>query len=167
MIRMFSSIKENSLLLIDEPEISLHPNWQMKYISFLKEVFKNYCSCQFIITTHSHFIVSDLEGKNSSVIALKRNQKSDKIEAELIEGIDTFGWSAEEVLLKVFQVATSRNYFIAEKLGLILDFIAGSNSTRETIKNKFFELELDKFDGLTDEDPMKTVYDTIVSEYVS
>ena len=30
----------DSFIFIDEPEISLHPNWQMKYMSFLKEIHK-------------------------------------------------------------------------------------------------------------------------------
>jgi hypothetical protein len=56
---------------------------------------------------------------------------------------------------------------VAEKLGLMLDFIASEKSTNQTIKAKFIELELDKISGLTNEDPLKTVYDTIVKEYVS
>ena len=48
MIGIFSKIENNCLVLIDEPEISLHPNWQMQYISFLKKVFSKYASCHFI-----------------------------------------------------------------------------------------------------------------------
>jgi len=35
IIGILSTIKQNSIILIDEPEISLHPNWQMKYMNFL------------------------------------------------------------------------------------------------------------------------------------
>ncbi|MFN8261809.1 MAG: AAA family ATPase [Chitinophagales bacterium] len=166
LIGMFANISKDSLILIDEPEISLHPNWQMRYISFLKNVFSKFADCHFILTTHSHFLVSDLEGKSSSVTALSRDAKSNALKAELLN-LNTYGWSAEEVLLKVFKVATSRNYYIAEKLGILLDFIASEDSTSQMIKDKFYELKLDNLVGLTDEDPLKTVYDTIIKEYVS
>ncbi|MBB1195122.1 hypothetical protein DNC80_15775, partial [Flavobacterium sp. SOK18b] len=164
LIGIFSKIKENSLVLIDEPEISLHPNWQMKYITFLKKVFSNYPSCHFILTSHSHFLLSDLEGESSSVTALRRNEDN-KLESTLIKA-DTYGWSAEEILLKVFKTNTSRNYYIAEKLGEFLDFISDKDSTEESIKLKFYELEIDKLSNLSDEDPLKVVYNTIVTEYV-
>ena len=165
MIGIYASLKQNSIILVDEPEVSLHPNWQMRYMTFLKKIFEQFSSCQFILATHSHFLVSDLEGESSKVIGLTQG---DGIEVVLFnKNLNTFGWSAEEVLLKVFKVTTSRNYYVAEKLGLILDFIADEKSTKNTIKDKFFELELDKLSGLTEEDPLKTVYDKIVSEYVS
>jgi predicted ATP-binding protein involved in virulence len=167
LIGLMATIKPDSLLLIDEPEISLHPNWQMKYVSFLKNVLSSdtYNTSHILIASHSHFIVSDLEGDSSKVIGLSKGQDIEVVPFE--KNLNTFGWSAEEVLLKVFKVATSRNYYVAEKLGLMLDFIASEKSTNQTIKAKFIELELDKISGLTNEDPLKTVYDTIVKEYVS
>lgn len=57
------------IVLIDELDLHLHPNWQKRIVSDLKNVFQN---IQFIATTHSPFIVQslhnneliDLEGKN-------------------------------------------------------------------------------------------------------
>ena len=167
LIGIISTIKQNSLLLIDEPEISLHPNWQMQYISFLKRVLSDdiYNESHIIIASHSHFIVSDLEQDSSKVIGLTNKERLEIV--PFSKDLNTYGWSAEEVLLKVFNVTTSRNYFVAEKLGLMLDFIASEDSTNELIRDKFYELELDKINGLTDEDPLKTVFDTIITEYVS
>lgn len=166
MIGIFSKIKENSLILIDEPEISLHPNWQMGYITFLKKVFKKCASSQFILTSHSHFIISDLEGSSSSVTALTRNEETKNLAAELVR-VNTFGWSAEEILLKVFKVTTSRNYYVAEKLGDFLDFIAKENISKIEAREKFYELGIDKLKNLSSDDPLKAAYDIIVEEYVS
>lgn len=63
-------IQDNSLILIDEPEISLHPNWQMIYITALKRLFCEFSSCHFIITSHSPYLVSDLNPNSSSLIVL-------------------------------------------------------------------------------------------------
>ncbi|MGL2967400.1 AAA family ATPase [Flavobacterium sp. XGLA_31] len=166
-IGIYASIQPNSLILIDEPEISLHPNWQMRYVSFLKELFKEYQNCHFLITSHSHFFASDLDGRHSKIIGLRRDIK-DKIEkVDLPKDLNTFGWSAEEILLKVFKVNTSRNYFVADKLGELLDYISDQDSDERSIRDKFYELGIDKLSSLSDNDPLKVVYNTIVKEYVS
>jgi predicted ATP-binding protein involved in virulence len=45
------------LVLIDELDLHLHPNWQKRIVADLKSVFKN---IQFVATTHSPFIVQSL-----------------------------------------------------------------------------------------------------------
>lgn len=167
LIGLMATIRQDSLLLIDEPEISLHPNWQMKYVSFLKKLFESeiYNTSHILIASHSHFIVSDLEGSSSKVIGLTKNNGVEVV--DLPKNLNTYGWSAEQILLEVFRVSTSRNYYIAEKLGNMLDFISEPNSTKETIKIKFYELGIDKLNGLSNDDPLKVIYDTIIKEYVS
>ena len=51
---VLSSIEPKSVILIDEPEISLHPEWQIQYVSLLKKIFKKYDGCHFILASHSH-----------------------------------------------------------------------------------------------------------------
>jgi predicted ATP-binding protein involved in virulence len=45
------------VVLIDELDLHLHPNWQKRIVSDLKNVFEN---VQFVATTHSPFIVQSL-----------------------------------------------------------------------------------------------------------
>jgi len=49
---------ENSLLLLDEPEISLHINWQNEFINDLKEV-SELINLKSIIATHSPDIINN------------------------------------------------------------------------------------------------------------
>lgn len=49
---------DNSILLIDEPEISLHIVWQQQFIDALLEAIKNKSNVQIIIASHSPFITS-------------------------------------------------------------------------------------------------------------
>lgn len=117
LINVIDKIEHNSLLLIDEPEISLHPNWQTKYIYYLKKVLEEYKSCHVVIATHSHLMVSDLEPKSSSIISLK--SKNGVIESKLHDE-STYGWSAEDILYNIFNIFTVRNYYIATELDKIL-----------------------------------------------
>ncbi|WP_103576828.1 AAA family ATPase, partial [Campylobacter concisus] len=49
-----------SLLIIDEPEVHLHPKWQLEYVKVIVEICKIYDS-KVIITTHSPYIVDAFE----------------------------------------------------------------------------------------------------------
>ncbi len=56
--RYFSEkIGENGLYLLDEPENSLSPKLQMELMSFLEESAR-FFGCQFIISTHSPFLLA-------------------------------------------------------------------------------------------------------------
>lgn len=150
-IGIYASIEHNSLILIDEPEISLHPNWQMRYISYLKEIFKDYQSCHFLITSHSHFFASDLDGRHSKIIGLKRND-IDKIDlVDLPKDLNTFGWSAEEVLYSIFNVRSMRNSFFEYDLTKIVTMLnRNSNDYAEISRliEKFSYIKLSEKDPL-------------------
>lgn len=52
-----SKIKENGLYILDEPENSLSPEMQLELVNFIEQSVRAF-RCQFIIATHSPFILS-------------------------------------------------------------------------------------------------------------
>lgn len=52
-----SEISDNSLYILDEPENSLSASSQIKLVKFIEESVR-FFNCQFIISTHSPFILS-------------------------------------------------------------------------------------------------------------
>lgn len=70
MLGVAGHISDNSCVLIDEPEISFHPEWQQKFISLLIDAFSGYRRCHFIVATHSPQIVSNLDRCNCFVTSL-------------------------------------------------------------------------------------------------
>jgi len=154
IIFAFSSIAVNiypgSIILVDEPEISLHPNWQMKYIHLLKKTFEKYSSCHFILATHSHYIISDLEPDSSSVVILKKDDDNEPSKAELLE-YSTYSWSADNIIYNVFGLRTARNYYFEMDLR---DMIESMQSRIPDIKlieklyNKLIGYNYDKNDPL-------------------
>jgi len=56
--RNYNPLEGSGVVLIDEIELHLHPKWQRAIIPNLKKTFPN---CQFIITTHSPQVISDLK----------------------------------------------------------------------------------------------------------
>ena len=53
-------LEEEAVILIDELELHLHPKWQKEIVDDLKRTFPN---CQFIISTHSPFIIQSLNAE--------------------------------------------------------------------------------------------------------
>lgn len=165
IVGLMASLENNSLVLIDEPEVSLHPNWQMQYLSFLREIFSEslYSTSQILIATHSHFLISDLKGKNSKIICLKRNEQIEII--DLPEGIDTYSWSAEDVLYNIFDVASTRNKFVAEKIADILDSLSKNEiDSVHKIQNDTYDTLVNLQKTLKDNDPLKEVVNAILTK---
>lgn len=151
LISLIPLVKDNSLILIDEPEISLHPLWQSKYIDLINKLFSNFNGCHIIIASHSHFLVSDLLPNESTVISLKNEKKI--IKAEMLEE-QTYGWSAEEILYTVFNVKTVRNHFIESDLADLLGLI--SEKSKDTKKINKLLLAIESL-NITPNDPLNAV----------
>ncbi len=65
---------DGALILIDEPETSLHPKWQKKYVQFLMDVFMG-LDIQFVIATHSPYILQGLKDGKSICYKIDRTKE--------------------------------------------------------------------------------------------
>ena len=73
----FENWKKDFTILIDEPDLHLHLEWQKKYIQKLIDVFSTLpedIKVHFIIATHSPFIISDLP--NEAIVVLDGSEKN-------------------------------------------------------------------------------------------
>ncbi|HAV8499628.1 TPA: ATP-binding protein [Escherichia coli] len=138
ILNLIASIKNNSLLLIDEPELSLHPTWQMKYINFIKKSIAYNFDCHLIFASHSHFMVSDLESESSSLISI--NQCNGKRICEHIE-YSTYAWSVENILYKVFHLRTIRNAQVEMDLYELSGLISQKSSDIKRMEEILTHLE--------------------------
>jgi predicted ATP-binding protein involved in virulence len=65
-------LKTNGIVLIDEIDLHLHPEWQKKIVNDLITAFP---SIQFIVTTHAPLVVGSL--KNGEIFCIKDKQAYD------------------------------------------------------------------------------------------
>jgi len=108
MLGIASSIENGSLILIDEPEISLHPQWQAEYLGRLEQVFAAYRDCHFIIATHSPTLVAGAGRNRTSIVNL---------EGLVTAASDTpSGRSIDEVLLNSFGVVSENSLYLRDLL---------------------------------------------------
>jgi predicted ATPase len=78
-----NNIHNNCIILVDEGECTLHPNWQKKYINYLSNFLKDNFqkkNIHLILSSHSPFILSDIPKEN--VIFLEKYDEKNKKELE-------------------------------------------------------------------------------------
>ncbi len=154
IVGLMATVKPNSLVFIDEPEVSLHPNWQMRYLSFMRQLFSGpaFTPCHMIVATHSHFLVSDMRAENSKLIGLRRERNIEIV--ELPHNLDTYGWSAEEVLYTVFKLRSVRNYFLGQDLTKLLGMIGQGSVEKDEIGRLVEQIEQLHLSG---DDPLREI----------
>lgn len=96
---------EGSVVLVDEPEISLHPKWQLEIMNFLKNLFmkEGEQTSQLIIATHSPFIIHNITRANDKVIVIKRNVDGTTIVSQTPE---YYSWTESQIVQEAFNITT-------------------------------------------------------------
>lgn len=150
ILNLTSSVTDDSLILIDEPEISLHPNWQIKYIELLQSIMNNYKGCHTIICSHSHFLVSCINEEYCGIMQAKTTKNGHIEITEYNQNV--YGWSPEQVLYNVFGLSTTRNHYFESDIKQIISVISKVNNN---INDIYEPLARVKRFNITDDDPLK------------
>lgn len=124
----------SGVVLIDEIDLHLHPEWQSKIQKVLTETFK---ATQFITCTHSPHVVQSAEA--NQIIALE-NSDSGVVCRKLPESKYGFkGWTIDEVLIEVMGMQETRS---TDFLNLVRQFGAAIDAEDlEGAKKLFVELD--------------------------
>ena len=91
-------------VLVDEPELSLHPQWQLKILNFLKNLFTDDSgkqTSQLIVATHSPFILHNNTRANDKVLVM---QKDDKGEIKILDKPEYYNWTATTAVEEAFNI---------------------------------------------------------------
>lgn len=94
-----------AFVFIDEPEISLHPEWQKRILNYYCDIFRNsegQQTSQIFFVTHSPFIIHNENRKNDKVIILSRNPASGKIEVK--DKPEYYSWSNPTIIKEAFNI---------------------------------------------------------------
>ncbi|MDR1023551.1 MAG: AAA family ATPase [Prevotellaceae bacterium] len=87
-------LREPAALLVDELDLHLHPQWQRTIIKYLSDIFP---ATQFIVTTHSPFIIQSMQRVN--LYTLQRDGDHTLVRHY---GMRSFlGWRIEEILSEI------------------------------------------------------------------
>lgn len=86
-------LAEPAIVLVDEIDLHLHPEWQRKIIQFLTNQFP---SIQFIVTSHSPLVVQSANQIN--LVLLEKKGDYVTISQPRFKTTTYQGWSVEEIL---------------------------------------------------------------------
>lgn len=100
--------------------------------------------------------------KRSSVTQLEKDVEGNLNATTISES--TYGWSAEEVLLKVFKTATDRNRYFGERIGKLLENMGNNTISPKDVARELRDLQEISM-HLSDMDPMKMILKTIIETY--
>jgi predicted ATPase len=130
-LSLASLLQDNSLVLIDEPETSLHPEWQSKYLDLLLSTFSGYSGCHFVLATHSPLILAD------APFGATLASVSDKVPEK---GEEVAGRPADYLLAKAFQTVSGSNLYVQQEVIKALRLAADGKSQTVEFKNIIGEL---------------------------
>lgn len=121
-------LRDDSLVLVDEPENSLHPSWQREYLPTLQTVLSTRVGCHAVIATHSALIAAGLSNSWGSIRRLEASEtKAEAVRTRPLES--PFAWSSDDVYQDVFGMESSRAPEFIQAVDQLLELI--SNQTKE------------------------------------
>ncbi|MFH7001749.1 AAA family ATPase [Flavobacterium bizetiae] len=133
----------DGIVLIDEIDMHLHPNWQLNIVSDLKRTFPK---VQFIVTTHSPFVVQSL--RSEEVVNLDGNKPNE----------NPFTKSIEEIAKDEMEVSyVPRSAKFKEYQGIAeeyFDLIEQGKKSKDDVKTAELKDKLDELELLFNDDPV-------------
>lgn len=113
-------LERSAIVMIDEIELHLHPEWQMGVVDHLKKTFPR---VQFFLTTHSPHIVTNLRNSDcDTLVALDRGEAVPTTQNQ-------YGQTVDFILNDVFQLKSLRNGDVQKKIDEIWNLLKKGDCT--------------------------------------
>ncbi|MDO6818912.1 AAA family ATPase [Zobellia sp. 1_MG-2023] len=106
--------RQNTLICIDEGDLYLHPQWQIEFFDKLMQVVPEiyHGNLQFILTSHSPFLLSDLPKQNVTII--DENSENGGINGVSLDK-ETFAGNLYALYSEPFFLGNNRTSVFAKK----------------------------------------------------
>ena len=127
---------ENSIILIDEPELSLHPKWQQRIVDVYRKIGENN---QIIIATHSPHILGSVKKEN--IILLDKDGEGKIVVKTGDELYDSYGQPTDRVLKDIMGLETTRNPKVFKLLEEVRKIVDMDEYNSDEFKEKYCELK--------------------------
>jgi predicted ATP-dependent endonuclease of OLD family len=135
-ISLLTPSKEDYIILLDEPETRMHPELTRNFINelifFLGDLRGSKKKFQVIISTHSPFILSDIQSNN--IIYLEKDNTG--FGTPMKRNINTFGANIHTLLKDGFFMSSTMGEFATRMIKDIISIINDSNIKDVTEKQK-------------------------------
>jgi ABC-type transport system involved in cytochrome c biogenesis ATPase subunit len=143
LLFLITEAGRSPIILIDEPENSLHPSWQREYVTKLMAAM-SYRDATLIIATHAPLVVTGaLENKLSEVSVFRvRAGRPTRLEIDA----SASPASIEEILWEAFAVVTPANHFVSREIVRAISHFEDDKIRKDEVLKLVSELEERSFD---------------------
>ncbi|WP_114963293.1 ATP-binding protein [Tritonibacter mobilis] len=138
-----SALPDLGALFVDEPENSLHPEWQRRYLEMLHMAL-GYHDAKIYLATHSPVLVSGAlssYGDDVEVIRVDGDKES-LVEINRKTGPE----SVEEILWEAFETITPVSHFLSIELSRILQNLTDGRVTRQEAEEEIAHFKSRSYD---------------------
>lgn len=126
---------KDKVILIDEPELSLHPSWQNRILK-LYEDFAEKNGCQIIIATHSPHIIGSAKSEYIKLLVEKENK------IEVVDNLDrSYGLEFDKILTQIMGVENLRTPDVAKDIKRLWELLKVEDYESSEYKELYSKLE--------------------------
>jgi len=140
-IFMFSDLDSEFVVTLDEPENHLHPELQR---TFLSNLLKAFPKAQFVVASHSPFIVGSVPDSNVYVM---NYYESSRVHSQLLDTVNRAG-SSNEILRDVLGLEFTMPLWVEKRLDDLVAEFEGRDFSTESLKAlraRMSELGLERY----------------------
>lgn len=143
LLFLVTNVGRNPLIIIDEPENSLHPNWQREYVEKVLTAMR-YHGASMLIATHAPLVVTGALADAPDIVSVYevKNGAARKLELESKNSPS----SIEEILWRVFDVVTPANHFVSEQIIAAISLFEKRQIEKEEVLGLVNQLDNESFD---------------------
>lgn len=145
LVFLVSSLGEDPVIVIDEPENSLHPRWQREYIDKILAA-ASYRNATIVIATHAPLVVIGALGTVPDIVSVFHIQDGFPTALDLQEAKASAA-NVEGVLWRAFDVITPASHFVSEEMVGIVTQVERGEITPENARDRVDEMASNSFDS--------------------
>lgn len=153
LLYLVTNVGEFPLIIIDEPENSLHPNWQRSYVEKVLTAMA-YRGATVLIATHAPLVVTGALSDSPDLVSVLevRNGVARRLQLEVSQSPN----SIEEILWRAFDVVTPANHFVSEEIVARISLF----ETREIEKREVLDF-IDRLDSESFDEKQKRFFGAV------
>lgn len=153
LLFLITNVGESPLIIIDEPENSLHPNWQREYVEKVLSAM-SYRGATLIIATHAPLVVTGALSDSPEVVSVYEVREGSPRRLDL--NSSSAPSSIEEILWRAFDVVTPANHFVSEQIITAISLF----EQRQIGKSELLDL-IGRLDGESFDRKQKRFFDAV------
>lgn len=151
------AIQPDSVVLMDEPETSLHPRWQQDLMRIVVALCGSMSRNHLVVSTHSPLIVGAAPS-GSVIVDLERSEGSHSSSAT-----NLFGSSTDRILFEQFDIASSRNPYVVDIVRRAVSIVEEQKTDGPEFQAILIELQ-DLLGKLSADDPLSGIVQALIGD---